>query len=57
MSPPPLATLLEDSFADLKIAPRAPYKVPPIHLPILLAPQFPGFHPFFKKFLKIFSPS
>ena len=53
----PLATLLEDSFPDLKIAPRTLYKVRSVRLPTPLAPQFLGFSHVFKNFLKIFSPS
>lgn len=46
----PLATLPEVEFPDSKIAPHNLYRVRPDHLPAPLAPQFPGFHPFFKKF-------
>ena len=53
----PLATLPEVSFPDLKIIPRALYKVRPDHLSAPLAPQFFGFPPLLKNFLKIFSPN
>ena len=43
----PLATLLEVSFPDPKIAPRTLYKVPLHHLPAALAPPFLGFLPLF----------
>lgn len=50
----PLATLLEVSFPDPKIAPRTLYKVPLHHLPVPLTPHFLDFSPLF---LKNFSPS
>ncbi len=40
----------------LKITSRTLYKVPLHHLPAPLAPQFLGFSPLLKNFLKIFSP-
>ena len=46
----PPATLLEAQPPDLKIAPRALYKVPPHPLSTPLTPQFFGFSPLFKKF-------
>ena len=46
----PLSMLLEAQPPDSKIASRTLYKVPQRHLSTPLAPQFPGFHPFFKNF-------
>ena len=43
----PLATLLEVSFPDPKIAPRTLYKVPLHRLQTPHAPQFLGFSPLF----------
>lgn len=45
-----LATLLEISFPDLKIAPRTLYKVHPGTSRPLSHPNFSIFHPFFKTF-------
>lgn len=52
----PLTTLPGASFPDLKIVPHTPYRVYPDHLPTSPTPQFLGFPPLSKKFLKIFSP-
>lgn len=53
----PLATLSEVSLPGPKITLHAPYKVRPVHLPAPPVPQFLGFSPLSKKFLKIFSPN
>ena len=49
-----LATLLEVSFPDPKIAPRALCRVPLCHLPTPPAPQFFGFLPLVLKIFKNF---